>query len=98
MHRLHPQSPREFWAARQRIAAFNRTAGSETAPNNHAAECLLLRLDALEMQLRSRLEAQWYMNIDTKKTGAWHIYTVYIGFLNMPFGFELLCKSYSRAL
>jgi len=50
------QQQQEFWAARQRIAAFNRTAGSE-APNSHAAECLLLRLDALEMQLRSRLEA-----------------------------------------
>ncbi len=53
----------EFWAARQRIAAFNRTAGSETTSNNHAAECLLLRLDALEMQLRARLEAQMVMKL-----------------------------------
>ncbi|CAJ1355584.1 unnamed protein product [Effrenium voratum] len=45
----------EFWAARQRMAAFSRE--SSKANGDASMECLALRLDSLEMHLRARLEA-----------------------------------------
>jgi len=50
------QQQQEFWAARQRMAASS-AANTKAEVAEASVECLALRLEALELHLRTRLEA-----------------------------------------